>query len=143
MTSREPKDITGVVRHIEVYDYGSSGWIGLVMCDDVTTLGGHKSMVVSPAELAEALNEIVPGFKASYEPPRPKNVDVVRQLPVGSVFRWSDTDDGYAYIKATQDEYPTTDPMMRDVFSLKHFDHGDGQYHIEVIYRPEGVDHGC
>lgn len=137
MTSRELKDIEGGTRRVGVYAATLSGnWIGLTVHDG--TMFGQKGAVVNPAELAEALNEIVPGFKASYEPPRPKNVDVVRQLPVGSVFRWSDTDDGYAYIKATQDEYPTTDPMMRDVFSLKHFDHGDGQYHIEVIYRPEG-----
>lgn len=92
-------------------------------------------------DMVDAFNNI-PGVTATIDAPEPHreptNYEVVRDLPVGSVFRWSTTTADFRYVKISDEEIiHITGDSVCDGYTLDNFDHGDGNYNIVVIYKPE------
>jgi hypothetical protein len=104
---------------------------------DIHTYGGVVERAwfaeIPHAEFVKMINAL-PGYTATYTPPRRKNVDVVRDLPAGSVFKWDDMkpDQGF-YIRQRGDRVTDSDNWP---YTVDNFNHGeDGA--IVVIYNPE------
>lgn len=88
---------------------------------------------IHPDDLVAALKDH-PGLTISYEAPKRKNVDVVRDLPAGSTFRWDDMKPSHGfYIRQAGDRVIDTTGHL---YGVKDFNHSeDGA--IVVIYNPE------
>ena len=92
-------------------------------------------------DLVDAFNNI-PGVTATIdtpkEPRQPTNYETVRDLPVGSVFKWSTGVDGPRYIKVADNKIiDLLDDKVYDGYCPENFDHSDGYSSIVVIHKPE------
>lgn len=82
----------------------STGGFGVLIeqladSDDHVYIGHYRAgFGVSKADLAAALNAIE-GFEVTYTPPRKNPGEVVRDLPNGSYFGWSDNPGKIQYFK--------------------------------------------
>lgn len=78
----------------------------------------------------------LPGYKATYTPPRRKNVDVVRDLPAGSIFKWPGNNTTL-YVRREGEELGSViDAVRGERHYVSSFNHSDSTP-IVVIYNPE------
>lgn len=76
----------------------------------------------------------MPGYEVTYTPPRKKNVDVVRDLPVGAIFKWPNTE-GF-YVRQSGEELGSVVASSGHRHYVTSFDHSDHNP-IEVVYNPD------